>query len=290
MRFAFISTEKALYPVVALCCALDVTTSGYYAWLQRPKSSHAKRDDVLKVKVRAIHEESGKRYGEPRIFEALKTGGESTSHKRVARIMKEEQLVARKVKRFIATTNSNHDFKVPENLLNREFTASEPDKKWVGDITYLRTSEGWLFLAVILDCFSRRVVGYSVRETLETELASAALRQALTMRQPERGLMFHSDRGVQYASDEYAELLVAAAATASMSRRGNCWDNAVSESFFSTLKFEIDANLDGSETKAQVVNAVKHYMHFYNFNRLHSTIGYTTPVKFEVTARIGRAA
>ena len=290
MRFAFISTEKALYPVVALCCALGVTTSGYYAWLQRPKSSHAERDDALKVKVRAIHEESGKRYGEPRVFEALVTAGESTSHKRIARIMKEEQLVARKVKRFVATTNSNHDFKVPENLLNREFTASEPDKKWVGDITYLRTSEGWLFLAAILDCFSRRVVGYAVRETLETELASAALRQALTMRQPEGGLLFHSDRGVQYASDEYAELLVAAAATASMSRRGNCWDNAVSESFFSTLKFEIDAKLDGSETKAQVLNAVKDYMHFYNFNRLHSTIGYTTPVKFEVTARIGRAA
>lgn len=290
MRFAFISTEKALYPVMALCSALGVTTGGYYAWLQRPKSAHASRDDALKVKVRAIHEESGRRYGEPRVFEALKAAGESTSHKRVARLMNEEQLVARKVKRFVATTNSNHDFKVPENLLNREFTASKPDAKWVGDITYLRTSEGWLFLAAILDCFSRRVVGYAVRETLETEVASAALTQALTLRHPGRGLMFHSDRGVQYASDEYTDLLSAAKATASMSRRGNCWDNAVSESFFSTLKFEINAKLDGTETKSQVTSAVKDFMHFYNFDRLHSTIGYTTPVKFEVAARMGRAA
>lgn len=290
MRFAFISTEKALYPVTALCCALGVTPAGYYAWLRRPKSSHARRDDALKVKVRAIYEESGKRYGEPRVFEALKSAGENTSHKRVARLMKEEQLVARKVKRFVATTNSKHDFKVPENLLNREFTSSRADEKWVGDITYLRTIEGWLFLAVILDCFSRRVVGYAVRETLETEVASVALKQALALRQPEGEFLFHSDRGVQYASDDYAALLVAAKATASMSRLGNCWDNAVSESFFSSLKFEIDAKLDGTETKSQVVNAVNDYMYFYNFNRLHSTIGYTTPVNFEVTARIGRAA
>lgn len=290
MRFAFISTEKALYSVRALCCALDVTTSGYYAWVRRPKSAHAKRDDALKVQVRAIHAESGKRYGEPRVFEALKTAGESTSHKRVARLMKEEKLVARKVKRFVATTNSNHDFKVPENVMNRDFTASRADTKWVGDITYLRTAEGWLFLAVILDCFSRRVVGYALRETLETEVASAALIQALTLRRPDRGLLFHSDRGVQYASDDYTGLLDAANATASMSRVGNCWDNAVSESFFSTLKFEIDAKLDGSETKTEVTNAVNAYMHFYNFDRLHSTIGYSTPVKFEVTARMGRAA
>lgn len=290
MRFAFISTEKASYPVMALCCALEVTTAGYYAWLRRPKSAHANRDEALKVKVRAIHEDSGKRYGEPRVFEALKTAGEKTSHKRVARLMKEEKLVARKVKRFIATTNSNHDFKVPENLLNREFTASKPDAKWVGDITYLRTSEGWLFLAVILDCFSRRVVGYAVRETLETEVASAALTQALTLRDPGCGLLFHSDRGVQYASEVYTDLLSTAKATASMSRLGNCWDNAVSESFFSTLKFEIDAKLDGTETRSQVTNAVRDFIHFYNFDRLHSTIGYTTPVKFEVAARMGRAA
>ena len=177
MRFAFISAEKALYPVLALCGALGVTASGYYAWLKRPKSSHARRDEALKVKVRTIHEESGKRYGEPRVSEALKAAGESTSRKRVARLMKEERLVARNVKRFIATTNSNHDFKVPENLLNRDFTASRADEKWMGDITYLRTSEGWLFLAAILDCFSRRAVGFAVRETLETELASAALTQ-----------------------------------------------------------------------------------------------------------------
>lgn len=289
MKFAFISVEKALYPVSVLCSALGVTASGYYAWLKRPKSSHTKRDEDLKVKVRAIHEESGKRYGEPRISEALKADGEATSHKRVARLMKEEELVARKVKRFIATTNSNHDFKVPENILNRDFTASRADEKWVGDITYLRTSEGWLFLAAILDCFSRRVVGYAVRETLETQVASAALAQALTLRQPDRGLLFHSDRGVQYASDDYTAILVAAHARASMSRRGNCWDNAVSESFFSSLKFEIDAKLDGSETKSDVLKAVHDYMYFYNFERLHSTIGYTTPVKFEV-ARMDRAA
>ena len=135
MRFAFISMEKASYSVMALCRALGVTTGGYYAWLQRPKSAHASRDEALKVKVRAIHNESGRRYGEPRVFEALKTAGENTSHKRIARLMKEDQLVARKVRRFVVTTNSKHDFKVPENLLNREFTTSEPDAKWVGDIS-----------------------------------------------------------------------------------------------------------------------------------------------------------
>lgn len=290
MRFAFISAEKALYPVSVLCSTLGVTASGYYAWRKRPKSSHAKRDEELKSKVRAIHEESGRRYGEPRISEALKTSGEATSRKRIARLMQEEKIAARQVKRFIATTNSNHDYKVPENLLNRDFTASRADQKWVGDITYLRTDEGWLFLAAILDCFSRRVVGYTLRETLETEGAAAALTQAITLRQPGRGLLFHSDRGVQYASDDYTTLLAAARATASMSRRGNCWDNAVAESFFSTLKFEIDAKLDGSETKSEVIRAVEAYMHFYNFERLHSTIGYTTPVKFEITARTGRAA
>ena len=290
MRFAFVSAEKALYPVLTLCSALEVTTSGYYAWLRRPKSAHTTRDEALKVKVRVIHAESGKRYGEPRVFEALKTAGESTSHKRVARLMKEEQLVARKVKRFVATTNSDHDFKVPKNVLNRDFTASRPDEKWVGDITYLRTSEGWLFLAAILDCFSRRVVGYALRETLDTEVASAALKQALTLRRPGAGLLHHSDRGVQYASDEYADLLIAAKAVPSMSRRGNCWDNAVAESFFSTLKFELDAKLDGTETKSEVTSAVKTFMHFYNFERLHSTISYSTPVNFEITARMGRAA
>ena len=290
MRFAFISAEKALYPVAVLCDALEVSTSGYYASLTRPVSAHHRRDEVLRVKVRAIHEESGKRYGEPRVFEVLAAEGESTSHKRVARLMSEEQLVARKGKKFISTTDSKHDFKVPENVMSRDFTAQEPNAKWVGDITYLRTAEGWLFLAAILDCFSRRVVGYAVRETLETEVASAALAQALTLRGPPPGLLFHSDRGVQYASDEYTEALDAANAVASMSRKGNCWDNAVSESFFSTLKFEIDALLDGSESKAQVTRAVRDYIYFYNFKRLHSTIGYTTPVNFELTARMSRAA
>lgn len=290
MRFAFISAEKALYPVAVLCDALEVSTSGYYAWLARPASAHESRDEVLRVKVRAIYERSGKRYGEPRIFKELEADGESTSHKRVARLMTEEQIAARKSKKFIATTDSKHDFKVPENIMSRDFTSQEPNEKWVGDITYLRTIEGWLFLAVILDCFSRRVVGYAVRETLETEVASAALEQALTLRRPPPGLLFHSDRGVQYASDEYTDVLDAAKATASMSRKGNCWDNAVSESFFSTLKFEIDARLDGSESQSQVIDAVRSYLHFYNFDRLHSTIGYTTPVNFELTARMGRAA
>lgn len=290
MKFAFISTEKALYPVAALCDALEVSTSGYYASLRRPASAHATRDDALRVKVRAIHEESGKRYGEPRIFRALKAAGESTSHKRVARLMEEESIIARQVKKFVVTTDSKHDFKVPENLLNRDFTAQEPNEKWVGDITYLRTSEGWLFLAAILDCFSRAVVGYALRETLETEVASAALEQALTLRRPLQGLLFHSDRGVQYASAEYTEMLDGANAVASMSRKGNCWDNAVSESFFSTLKFEIEAALDGSESKAQVLNAVRDYIHFYNFTRLHSTIGYISPMSFEHNARMSRAA
>jgi transposase InsO family protein len=290
VRYAFISAEKASYPVAVLCSALEVSTSGYYASLNRPESGHAGRDAELRVKVRATFEKSGRRYGAPRILKALKAEGESTSQKRVARLMTEEQLAARKRKKFISTTNSEHDFKVPENLLARDFTAQEPNEKWVGDITYLRTSDGWLFLAAIIDCFSRLVVGYAVRETLETEVASAALEQALTLRRPPPGLLFHSDRGVQYASNEYTEVLEGVNATPSMSRKGNCWDNAVSESFFSSLKFEIAARLDGSESKEMITSAVRDFIHFYNFERLHSTIGYTTPADFERVARMKRAA
>lgn len=290
MRFAFISAEKAHFPVQVLCDVLEVSRSGFYAFEKRPPSAHAQRDEALRVKVRAIHLKSKRRYGGPRVFNALKQQGEATSHKRVARLMAEEKLVARKVRKFVATTDSKHSFEVPGNVLARDFTAKAPNEKWVGDITYLRTAEGWLYLAVILDCFSRAVVGWAVRETLESELATAALKQALALRRPSKGLVFHSDRGVQYASDDYVRVLKGAQATPSMSRKGNCWDNAVSESFFSSLKFELDAPLDGSASKVEVNEAVREYVLFYNYERLHSTIGYSAPISYEVTARMGLAA
>ena len=291
MRFRFIQTEKASYPVRLLCRILEVSRSGFYAWCRRAPSPRAREDAALKVKIRAVHGTSKKTYGSPRVHAKLQAEDHRIGRKRVARLMKEEGLEGQRKLRFRVTTDSSHSYPIAPNLLERNFTVSAPNKVWVGDITYIWTREGWLYLAMILDLFSRRVIGWAMDSSLERGLALDALRMALRTRRPGEGLLHHSDRGVQYASTDYRRLLREHGITCSMSRKGDCWDNAVAESFFSTLKAELIRSND-YVTRAQVRLSVFEYIEsFYNTRRLHSALGYVAPVDREGgVSRPGEAA
>ena len=284
MRFGFIQTEKATYPVRVLCRTLLVSASGFYAWCRRGLSLRAQQDAALKVEIRAAHAASGKRYGSPRIQADLKADDQHVGRKRVARLMREEGLEGQRKRRFRVTTDSRHSHPVAANQLDRNFTASAPNKIWVTDITYIWTREGWLYLAAILDLFSRRVVGWSMDSHIDRTLALDALGMALKTRSPEPGLLHHSDRGVQYASGDYQNQLRDRGITCSMSRKGDCWDNAVAESFFSTLKAELVHRTDyvsRSQAKASVFEYIEV---FYNGRRRHSALGYVSPVEHEAAA------
>jgi transposase InsO family protein len=225
MRFRFIEAEKANYPIRLLCHCLSVSRSGYYAWRTRPVSARSQQDARLRVEIAASHRASRRTYGSPRIERDLRDEGHHVSRKRVARLMRELGLEGCRKRRFRSTTDSNHRFPVAPNVLMRDFDVDAPNIAWVTDITYLATPEGWLYLAVILDLFSRRVVGYAMSERIDRELVLAALRGALSHRLGVRDLVHHSDRGSQYASNDYREALDQAGITCSMSRRGNCWDS-----------------------------------------------------------------
>ena len=284
MRFGFIQTEKATYPVRVLCRTLKVSTSGFYAWCKRGRSNRAKKDAALRVHILAAHAASHKTYGSPRIHEDLKTAGENVGRKRVARLMRDEGIEGQRKRRFRVTTDSRHSHPVAANKLNRDFTVSAPDKVWVSDITYIWTREGWMYLAAILDLFSRRVVGWSMEPYIDRTLALDALGMALRTRRPEPGLLHHSDRGVQYASGDYQKLLAEHGIDCSMSRKGDCWDNAVAESFFSTLKAERVHRVDYI-TRSQARASVFEYIEaFYNPRRRHSVLGYVSPVQHELAA------
>jgi putative transposase len=281
-EFEFIDAEKAQYPIALLCKALGVSRPGYYAHASRPRSKHAERDVALGAKIAAIHARSGKRYGRPRVHVELLEDGEHVSSKRVGRIMRERDLRGKRRRRFRVTTQSDHDFAIAPNLLARDFSATAPNQKWVGDITYIWTREGWLYLAVLIDLFSRRVVGWSMSESLSTELPLRALKMAIAARRPPRGLLHHTDRGCQYASVEYRSVLAHHGIVASMSRKGNCWDNAVAESFFATLKTELVRDLD-LLTRDHARREVFAYTEgFYNRRRRHSFLGYANPNNFEL--------
>jgi transposase InsO family protein len=284
LRFRFIQAEKAIYPVRVLCRTLAVSCTGFYAWCRRGLSLRAKQDAVLKVEIRAAHAASGKRYGSPRIHADLKAENQQVGRKRVARLMREEGLEGQRKRRFRVTTDSRHSFPVAANELNREFSVSAPNKVWVTDITYIWTREGWMYLAAILDLFSRRVVGWSMDSCLDRTLALDALVMALKTRRPEPGLVHHSDRGVQYASLDYQNRLRERGIICSMSRKGDCWDNAVAESFFSTLKAELVHRTD-YVSRSQARASVFEYIEvFYNGRRRHSALGYVSPVEHEVAA------
>jgi putative transposase len=280
--FEFIDAEKAQYPIELMCEALDVSRPGYYAHTRRPASKHAQRDVALGAKIAAIHARSAKRYGSPRVHDELREDGERVSRKRVARIMKQHDLRGKRRRRFRVTTQSEHDDPIASNLLARDFTASAPNQKWVGDITYIWTREGWLYLAVLIDLFSRRVVGWAMGDSLATELPLRALNMAIQTRRPPRGLIHHSDRGCQYASADYRAVLEHHGIVASMSRKGNCWDNAVAESFFATLKTELVRDIDFL-TRAHAHRELFAYIEcFYNRRRRHSSLGYANPNKVEM--------
>jgi len=291
VRFGFIQTEKATYPVRVLCRTLKVSASGFYAWCRRGLSDRAQEDAALKVEIRAAHSASGKTYGSPRILEDLKADGRHVGRKRVARLMREEGIEGQRKRRFRTTTDSRHSHPVAANHLDRSFTASAADKIWVSDITYIWTREGWMYLAAILDLFSRRVVGWSMDSRIDQTLALDALGMALRTRQPESGLLHHSDRGVQYAGTAYQERLREAGIVCSMSRKGDCWDNAVAESFFSTLKAELVHRTDYISRIQAKASVFEYIEAFYNPRRRHSALGYVSPVEHETAApRKGLAA
>jgi transposase InsO family protein len=281
VRFAFIAVEKARFPVRALCTTLGVSRAGFYAWQGRPPAPRAEADERLGLEITTIHAESRQRYGSPRIHAELLDRGHHTSRKRVARLMRHHRLAARRRRRYRVTTDSRHPFPVAPNVLARQFEQMAPDVAWVTDITYIPTGEGWLYLAVILDLCSRFVVGWAMSERITRGLTLDALDMALVRRRPLHGLLHHSDRGSQYASGDYQRVLAAAGLVGSMSRRGNCWDNAVAESFFATLKVELVHDTTWA-TRAAARTALFEYIEiFYNGQRRHSSLGYLSPRAFE---------
>jgi len=281
MKFAFIHAQKATLPTAPLCAALGVSRSGFYAWSHRPPSARAVNDSKLVPVIRASYAQSRATYGSPRVHKDLQALSYRISRKRVARLMRREGLSARPPRRYRATTDSGHSLPVAPNVVARRFHAEAPDRVWVTDMTYVWTWEGWLFLAAIVDVFSRRIVGWALAEHLRTELALEALGMALGIRQPERGLVHHSDRGCQYASDMYRSELAARGIVCSMSRVGDCWDNAVAESFFATLKTEL-IHRRPWPTKQEAKAAIHDYIAtFYNPHRRHSSLGYLSPMDYE---------
>src|SRR5205823_2978028 len=239
-RFRFIAAEKVSYPVVRLCSVLEVSTSGYYAWERRQPSQRSRHDAALTEHIRSVHTNSHCTYGAPRIHAELRATGTRVGKKRVARLMRAAGLAGRCPKRFRRTTiPATTPAAQPPDLVRRDFNPNAPDRLWMSDITYVRTWEGWLYLAVILDAFSRRVVGWALADHLRTELATDALHMALTSRQPAAGLVHHSDRGGQYLSAAYIAMLAGYGVHSSVGRPGTCWDNAAAESFFATLKIEL---------------------------------------------------
>ena len=284
MRYAVITRHRGEFEVRLMCRVLEVSPSGYYASRKRPSSWHALIDEILMARVKIIHAESNETYGAPRVHRELQAEGLPASPKRVARLMREEGWVARPRKRSrVATTDSNHDHPLAPNLLARAFDVNGIgiNRVWVADITYIPTREGMLYLATVLDLGSRRCVGWAMRDTLEVELALSALRMARTARAPGLGLIHHSDRGSQYTSGDYRAELAAHGMLASMSGKGDCYDNAVAESFFSTLEFELLMKNDW-HTREDARRAIFRYIEtWYNRRRRHSTLGYVSPAEYE---------
>ena len=284
MRFCFIEDHRAAFAVRTMCTVLEVSTSGYYAWRDRPESARSRADRALAADIRRVHAENRAIYGSPRVHAALRAEGRRIGVNRVARLMRHHGIQGRHKRRVPRTTDSKHSLPVAPNLLDRQFTAPAPNRIWLADITYIPTGEGWLYLAVVLDMFSRRVVGWAMSEKMPQELTMTALQMAITNRRPGPGLVHHSDRGSQYAARAYRILLEEHSMLCSMSRKGDCWDNAPMESFFGSMKTELE---DGTafETRQAAKNALFSFIEgFYNRQRLHSAIGYCSPINKEQIA------
>ena len=281
MRYRFIREHQEQWPVAIQCSVLEVSRSGYYSWLGRSESATSQANRALSREIAEIHRDSRGIYGSPRVYLALKRRGHTVGRHRVARLMRRDGLQARTKRRFKATTDSRHGHPVAPDILQRNFTPGEPNRVWAADITYIRTLEGWLYLAVVMDLYSRGIVGWSMGDRLTSPLVCQALRMALQRRRPPAGLLHHSDRGCQYAAGDYQAFLRKNGIVCSMSRRGNCWDNAPVESFFSTLKCEWVFH-HRYRTRAEARQSIFDYIErFYNRQRMHSTIGGLSPMEFE---------
>lgn len=286
MRYQFIRDHRGEFRVWKMCAVLSVSKSGYYAWLHRPESTRSREERVLLPLIRMVYARHKKRYGSPRIAEALCEEGYAVKKNRIARMMRENGIRARGKRKFRVTTNAGHRHPVAANLLDRRFNVTAPNRVWVADLTYLRTAEGWLYLAAVMDLYSRRIVGWAMGPRITAELTLEALQQALGRRTVRPGLLHHSDRGSQYAADAYQRMLQRYGITVSMSRRKNCWDNAPIESFFATLKTELiheETFITREEAKRKIFEYIEVY---YNRERRHSTLGLRSPVDFEQTATL----
>lgn len=288
MKYAWIARHKTQWPVTLTCEILEVSASGYFEHWRRksadkpiqPGASQRIADAALLVHIRVIHAEVKAEYGWPRMWKELQARGIRVGKKRVQRLMQRHGIQARGKKKFVVTTDSRHDLPIADNLLARNFTPEAPDRVWTSDITYIATDEGWLYLTAVLDLFSRQVVGWSMRDHMQSSGVTDALRMAWFRRRPEPGLIFHSDRGSQYCSHAFQDVLKSYAMKSSMSRRGNCWDNAPTESLWGRLKV---GRLHGRKfaTRREAMDEVMDWLTFYNHKRLHSTLGYVSPMTFE---------
>jgi putative transposase len=284
MRFAFIDAWRKTFPIHRMCKVLRVTSRGYRVWRRRPMSQRQREDMVLLAHIREQHKLSLHSYGRPRMTEELQELGFDVGHRRVGRLMRQNGIEAVRTRKYKVTTDSKHSFAIAPNLLDRDFSATAPNQKWAGDITYIWTSEGWLYLAVILDLYSRRVIGWAVSNRMKRDLAIRALDMAVALRQPAKGCIHHTDRGSQYCSHDYQKRLKKHGFLVSMSGKGNCYDNAAVETFFKTLKAElIWRNL--WPTRRKVEMALFEYINgFYSPRRRHSTLGGKSPLAFERVA------
>lgn len=285
MKYQFIEQHRQEFPVVVMCRVLSVSESGYYAWRKRPMCQRKREDAQLSVHIQQVYHANRQVYGSPRIHAELQEQGWRCSRKRVARLMCENGITAKRKRRRVVTTNSRHENPIAPNLLQRDFTATAPNRKWVTDVTYIPTAQGWLYLAVVLDLYSRLVVGWSMSAHCDEELVKNALHMALARRRPNAGLLHHSDRGSQYTSRAYRLLLEQSGMSISMSRTANCWDNAVMESFFGSLKDECVEH-STYQSHEQARQSLFEYLEvYYNRQRRHSTLGYVSPLIYEQRKR-----
>ena len=290
MKFDFIAAKEVAFPVATMCRVLGVSPSGYYASKTRPPSKRVADDARVAAEVAAAHKASRGIYGSPRVHRELQAKGVLVGKKRVERLMTEKGLRGRSKRRFVCTTDSKHDDPIAPNVLERRFETTTPNEAWVGDVTYIATAQGWLFLAVLLDLFSRRVVGWATSDTNDRTLALAALDHALQSRRPGPGLVHHTDRGSPYASEDYRTALAQRGIVASMSRTGDCYDNAVAESFFATLKAEWVDHEDYADHDVGRASISEYIDRFYNPTRRHSHLGYVSPIEFELKTRMNQFA
>lgn len=281
MRYAFIKNHREAFPVSLMCQVLEVGTSGFYAWLKRPESLRSRENRRLLIDIRASHHRSRQIYGSPRVHVDLKARGHVCGKHRVAQLMRQHGIVSRHKRKFRSTTNSRHTHPVADNLLHRQFTVPHPNRWWVSDITYIPTQEGWLYLAVTLDLYHRKVVGWAMDRWMTQQLVIDAFTMAMKNGKPGFGLRHHSDQGVQYAGHAFQALLKASDIQCSMSRKGNCWDNAVAESFFHTLKVELIYTRQYRTRQEARADIFEYIEVFYNRQRRHSVLGYLSPAEFE---------